>query len=44
MKLLKRKIRWTFLSELSRFCSSITEPTLIGGDFNINTYAKEKKK
>lgn len=31
-----------FLSELSSFCSSNQEPLLIGGDFNLITYASEK--
>lgn len=31
-----------FLSELSSFCSTNTEPILIGGDFNIIRFAKEK--
>jgi hypothetical protein len=31
-----------FLAELSSFCSTNTEPILIGGDFNIIRFAKEK--
>lgn len=31
-----------FLSELSRFCDSSSEPFMVGGDFNIIRYAKEK--
>lgn len=31
-----------FLFELSNFCSSSNEPLLIGGDFNIISYAKER--
>lgn len=31
-----------FLSELSRFCDANSDPILIGGDFNIIRYAKEK--
>jgi hypothetical protein len=34
--------KFEFLSELSRFCDSSFEPHLIGGDFNIIRYAKEK--
>lgn len=31
-----------FLAELSRFCDDNSEPFIIGGDFNILRYAKEK--
>ena len=31
-----------FLSELSRFCDANSDPILIGRDFNIIRYAKEK--
>lgn len=31
-----------FLAELSRFCASNSEPLLIGGDFNIIRYTKQK--
>ena len=34
--------KMTFLSELSNFYSINQEPMLIGGDFNIIRYAKEK--
>lgn len=34
--------KFEFLSELSRFCDTNSEPILIGGDFNIIRYAKEK--
>jgi exonuclease III len=33
-----------FLSELSAFCSTNKDPILIGGDFNIIIYAKERNK
>lgn len=33
-----------FLAELSAFCSRNSEPILIGGDFNIIRYAKERNK
>lgn len=33
-----------FLSELSHFCASSSEPILIGGDFNIIRYANERNK
>lgn len=32
-----------FLTELSKFCSESHEPLIIGGDFNIIRYLKEKK-
>lgn len=31
-----------FLTELAHFCSSSSEPLLIGGDFNIIRYANER--
>lgn len=31
-----------FLAELSHFCASNAEPMVIGGDFNIIRYMKEK--
>ena len=31
-----------FLTELSRFCDVSSEPYLVGGDFNIIRYIKEK--
>lgn len=31
-----------FLTELSRFCDANTDPIIVGGDFNIIRYAKEK--
>jgi len=31
-----------FLSELSHFCANNDEPLLIGGDFHIIRYSKEK--
>jgi exonuclease III len=34
--------KMTFLTELSQFCASNSEPLLIGGDFNIIRYIKEK--
>lgn len=33
-----------FLSELSHFCSLNYEPLIIGGDFNIIRYSKERNK
>ena len=36
--------KFEFLSELSRFCDICSEPYLVGGDFNIIRYLKEKKK
>ena len=33
-----------FLDELSSFCSTNSEPILIGGDFNIIRYANERNK
>lgn len=33
-----------FLSELSYFCSTNKDPILIGGDFNIIRYIKERNK
>jgi hypothetical protein len=32
-----------FLTELSRFCATNKEPMLVGADFNIIRYLKEKK-
>jgi exonuclease III len=32
----------SFLAELSNFCANNTEPMIIGGDFNIIRYLKEK--
>ena len=34
--------KMSFLAELSHFCASNTEPMIIGGDFNIIRYLKEK--
>ena len=34
--------KMTFLAELSHFCANNTEPMIIGGDFNIIRYLKEK--
>lgn len=34
--------KFEFLSELSRFCDANSDPILIGVDFNIIRYAKEK--
>jgi hypothetical protein len=39
---LKKIKKFSFLTELSRFCASNTEPMLIGGDFNIIRYLNEK--
>lgn len=36
--------RMAFLTELSNFCSSSKEPTLIGGDFNLIRFVCEKNK
>jgi endonuclease/exonuclease/phosphatase family metal-dependent hydrolase len=36
--------REQFLTELSSICADIKIPTLIGGDFNIIRYSKEKNK
>jgi hypothetical protein len=33
----------SFLAELSGFCASNSEPMIVGGDFNIIRYTKEKK-
>jgi hypothetical protein len=33
-----------FLSELSHFCSLNSEPLIVGGDFNIIRYAKERNR
>ena len=35
--------KMNFLTELSAFCSRNKDPILIGGDFNIIRYSKEKK-
>lgn len=32
----------SFLFELSRFCAKNSEPLIMGGDFNIIRYIKEK--
>lgn len=34
--------KMAFLAELSHFCASNSEPMIIGGDFNIIRYIKEK--
>lgn len=34
--------KMSFLAELSHFCATNTEPMIIGGDFNITRYLKEK--
>ena len=34
--------KFEFLSELSRFCDANSDPILIGGDFNLIRFAKEK--
>ena len=31
------------LVELSRYCASNSDPMIVGGDFNIIRYSKEKK-
>jgi exonuclease III len=34
--------KFSFLAELSGFCASNSEPMIVGGDFNIIRYTKEK--
>jgi len=38
----KEDKKLSFLTELSHFCASNTEPMMIGGDFNIIRYLNEK--
>jgi exonuclease III len=40
----QEEYKMSFLTELSAFCSRNKEPILIGGDFNIIRYAKERNK
>lgn len=37
-----KKKKLPFLAELSHFCASNSEPMIVGGDFNIIRYIKEK--
>ena len=37
-----RRKKLPFLAELSHFCASNSEPMIVGGDFNIIRYIKEK--